>query len=497
MEIIHGKNKTEIEKRRQQNKELLDLQARLEMKYEDALKERFQTEKFTQIPVYYSVKEQGALDIETRKKTLKELEKLLSQLLIDEEVPIVINSLYHLDTRIISSIVDQWYKIDQECKKIGGVHIRKAGGAQFIVMPVIRKFIESLPTTYTPIPYTPIPPTPTPPTPTPPPTDTGTETEYTQEDRDKAINTFKTNAKDIFPTTTMASRASNSISKNADTYMIVAINNHWTKLASKFNSFNISLNKYKEFIKFMDSFIGLYEKMEKPINNNSVNARIDEMKKDPSSTATEETEERVDVPSIPEDVPIVEERKTITPSDNTTEPNSFEKEFGEGFTILKKKVKLGKGIQQKKEPDYIEFGSYIIHIPSLHKRLLNIKTRKSVSQIKNLPKQVISRSLTDFLFDVMEKKQVNQSLFKTLSNDDQILFRRISTQSKAGLGMEEYHGSDDDVDRFELLKGSVLAGNNSPESLRELKYYVLKFIGDGRISNREGNKLLAEISILI
>ena len=88
--------------------------------------------------------------------------------------------------------------------------------------------------------------------------------------------------------------------------------------------------------------------------------------------------------------------------------------------------------------------------------------------------------------------------FKTLSKDDQLIFRRACTQAQIGgkLGLEEYHGSDDDVDRFELLKGSLIAGNNAPDVLKELKYYILKFMADGRLNRTDGSQLLADIAIL-
>ena len=54
---------------------------------------------------------------------------------------------------------------------------------------------------------------------------------------------------------------------------------------------------------------------------------------------------------------------------------------------------------------------------------------------------------------------------------------------------EEFH-------RFEILRGEVLAGNDAPQILSELKKLLLKFIAEGSIPKQQGHSLLYEISCL-
>ena len=53
----------------------------------------------------------------------------------------------------------------------------------------------------------------------------------------------------------------------------------------------------------------------------------------------------------------------------------------------------------------------------------------------------------------------------------------------------------DELNRFEILKGEYLAGNNSPKLLHELRRFIVKYMGDGKISRNEGMNLLMELSI--
>jgi hypothetical protein len=93
--------------------------------------------------------------------------------------------------------------------------------------------------------------------------------------------------------------------------------------------------------------------------------------------------------------------------------------------------------------------------------------------------------------------RVNPHMAKMLSPDDVRLLRHVCRKSDVGdvgLGMDE--DGERDMDRFEMLKNEVIAGQNSPQTLRELKRYILKFMSDGRLRKNEGNSLLAELAIL-
>lgn len=135
-------------------------------------------------------------------------------------------------------------------------------------------------------------------------------------------------------------------------------------------------------------------------------------------------------------------------------------------------------------------------MPSLHKRVLNVKYKLSLSVVPSFPKQMISPTFADLLVDVLEGKSFK---LDRLDTNDKKTFQRLATKAEVvrSLGMGEYHGEDSDVERFNLLKGEVMAGQNSPEVLRELKSYILRFMGDGRLKRNEGAELLSELAILV
>jgi len=115
-----------------------------------------------------------------------------------------------------------------------------------------------------------------------------------------------------------------------------------------------------------------------------------------------------------------------------------------------------------------------------------------------MPMKFISDELTDFLTDTLTHQKVNPLLLDKLDDEDRSLLAHISklTESNllSGYGLKEK--KDNDYERFRLIQGSFMGGDNSPETLKELKHFILKFIGENKMNKREGYDILAQIAIL-
>ena len=164
------------------------------------------------------------------------------------------------------------------------------------------------------------------------------------------------------------------------------------------------------------------------------------------------------------------------------------------------KKKIGGGIAVQSTPTYAEFGKYAIHLPQLHnKNTLNIKY-KSLGAIPTLKPITISDDFKDFIMETLEKKSVNERALKKLPTHEISYFER----AVAGAGLLETFkmkrsNTDEekkDLDRFNLLRGELIAGNNSDKLVKELRSLIVKFLNTGRIHKAEGMNLLQELSVL-
>jgi hypothetical protein len=193
-------------------------------------------------------------------------------------------------------------------------------------------------------------------------------------------------------------------------------------------------------------------------------------------------------------------------------PSSVGATTTEGFGVLKRgtglakrtrirvpKVKVGVGIADKREPPYRQLGKYVIHWKQLNDNdMLNVKY-KSLGRIPQFKPIPISDVFKDYLVDVMETGKHNNRHYESIPVEERKIWEKIVN----GAGLAEQlkikktksNEDESEMERFEMLKGQYIAGNNNPNVVRELRRFVVKFLGDGRLKRNQALDLLLELSV--
>jgi hypothetical protein len=164
-----------------------------------------------------------------------------------------------------------------------------------------------------------------------------------------------------------------------------------------------------------------------------------------------------------------------------------------------KTVKIGSGVKQNDEPVYKEFGKYCIHMPQLlNKDVLNVKY-KSLGGIPDFKPMAVSENYKDFMVDLVNNNSINKALYKQLPLQEKKHFEKVSTGAGVfkQLGLSRVSADDDkkDMERFELVRGEVEAGNDNPKLIKELKHFIIKFLSEGKITKQTAFNLLLELSV--
>jgi len=165
-----------------------------------------------------------------------------------------------------------------------------------------------------------------------------------------------------------------------------------------------------------------------------------------------------------------------------------------------KKIKVGKGISIQAQPAYKTFGKYVIHMGHLlDKNVANFKY-PSLGSIPAIKPLTITDDYKDFILDTLENGKANERIFSKLPDEEQKHFERVI--SGAGL-LEVFklrrNKSDTEKkesERFNILRGEVMAGNNADKVIKELRGLILRFMNDGRIQQKEGTAMLLELSAI-
>ena len=170
------------------------------------------------------------------------------------------------------------------------------------------------------------------------------------------------------------------------------------------------------------------------------------------------------------------------------------------FQVKKKgrpPVKIGKGIDVAIPQDtYKTFGKHLIHYPSLRDDFkLSIKYP---SRSKNVGKvKVVSPEYRELLMDMLERGVLSDRMYDKLVNEEKEHFNQ-AVKASGLMETIKLKPIDEDkkdlVERFKVLRGQFIAGNNAPTLIKELRSVILHFMEKGQIQKQDGYDLLKELS---
>lgn len=161
---------------------------------------------------------------------------------------------------------------------------------------------------------------------------------------------------------------------------------------------------------------------------------------------------------------------------------------------------MGKGIALESEPKkFYEFGKYMVSIPHLGNNILKVKYLLNGNDVPSFKASKISDDMADFIEDLIESGKMNERTLNKLDPVEKRLFGKLIKQSglyeKYKIRALKNPDEKAEEDRFELVKGEFIAGNDNPAIVKELKHLIIKFMTEDRIPKREGHELLFQLSI--
>lgn len=155
-----------------------------------------------------------------------------------------------------------------------------------------------------------------------------------------------------------------------------------------------------------------------------------------------------------------------------------------GFGV-KRKVRMAR---------YAPFGNKLIHLPSLDEGFLKICFPSFIKHPK-IPEHKMSPHLHKAMMTALQKGRIEPASLRHVQPTEKRLLHKICTLAKVDnpVVIEE---DEDDVERFEMLKGIIAAGNDNPALIKELKQLIVKLSHRGYLNKQTVNDALLEIMAL-
>jgi hypothetical protein len=158
---------------------------------------------------------------------------------------------------------------------------------------------------------------------------------------------------------------------------------------------------------------------------------------------------------------------------------------------------LTDGAVERPKP-YMPFGRFVIHKFDLEGGKLSMKTPKG-GVVKELPSQKISMGLVRVLKTIGKGALPSFDEIKGLAEGDKETLHKVITHSRLNdrVSVPTPQSKTDEeklADRFDILKGEIVAGNDNRALVKEFKVLLMKLLNAGRVPRKEAHDILTDLA---
>lgn len=152
----------------------------------------------------------------------------------------------------------------------------------------------------------------------------------------------------------------------------------------------------------------------------------------------------------------------------------------------------------EKPKPYTQFGRYFINKHRLEGEGIVAFRQPSGNTIPTLPSEKVSKPLAKVMRTLVGKGIPSYEDIADLSKEDKVKLHHICKTCKVDSpAIPKMKGEgEQEEDRFNILRGEIIAGNDSPKIAKEFKVMLMKFMNEGRIPKRQANEILQELLAL-
>jgi hypothetical protein len=168
-----------------------------------------------------------------------------------------------------------------------------------------------------------------------------------------------------------------------------------------------------------------------------------------------------------------------------------------GRGIIRAAANYAKGIPEKSS--YVPLGRFFIDNQRLDDNIVALK-RGSGLNIGGFPVVRVSNNFGDVLRTIIGGGNPKFDSLEKLSQDEKQYLHKVAKHSKIidrlSIPAPNKSEMDKDVHQFEVMKGEILAGNDSIELVKKFKVLIVKLINNDLLPKGQGKSLLLELATL-
>jgi hypothetical protein len=177
---------------------------------------------------------------------------------------------------------------------------------------------------------------------------------------------------------------------------------------------------------------------------------------------------------------------------------------GYGLSIPKKvskpiQIDMSRGLAYESTPSYIAFGKYVINPNKMASGVFDMKTMKGGLVVK-YPTKMLSAKLSKMINRIIGGRLPDEEEFNEMDLNDQNFLFNLANDAKImdrlKLPTPKRTKEGEETNKFEILKGQLMSGNDNKELVKEFKQMLLKLSDEGRIKKSEAREILLDLVAL-
>lgn len=151
----------------------------------------------------------------------------------------------------------------------------------------------------------------------------------------------------------------------------------------------------------------------------------------------------------------------------------------------------------KPTPRFVPFGRYVINKNRLENDIIAVK-RPAGSVIGDLPSKRVSRKLGGVIRSIVGGKIPSFDEINKLDKDEQEYLHQLASKShlldRLNIPTPNKDADEKDINQFEIMRGQIVAGNDSVDLINKFKKLVVKMSDKGLLPSRQVKDILISLT---
>ena len=159
--------------------------------------------------------------------------------------------------------------------------------------------------------------------------------------------------------------------------------------------------------------------------------------------------------------------------------------------VVRAKADYDQGIQEC--PRFVKFGRYLVNQKMLGEGIFSIKSVGGY-RVPDVPSTRLSKPLQGIITKMIKGGSLTFDELSTLTEPEKVFLHKVSKKSniidKFSIPTPSMDRRDKDIHEFEVMKGEIMAGNDSKDLIKKFKTHLIKLSREGTLPKKEVSEIM-------